>query len=86
MRWNSHFDDWIRDEIVELAAEAGVQPSFPIPDVLATHIVTEETFGIITVPKTLVKHYQMRPLETSEALAIPMTCDTPVHLLTRLST
>jgi hypothetical protein len=29
--FNTHFDDWTHDEIVELAAEAGVSPSFPIP-------------------------------------------------------
>ena len=55
-----------------------MQPSFPIPDVLATPIVMEENFGIIAVPKTLVEHYQMRSLPASDALAIPMTGDTPL--------
>jgi hypothetical protein len=32
----SHFDQWISDEIVELAAEVGIKLSFPIPEVLAT--------------------------------------------------
>ena len=61
--WNSHFDDWLRDEIVELAAEVGVQPSFPIPDVLATHIVMEETFWHYSCSKdwNIIKwgHYQL---------------------------
>jgi hypothetical protein len=34
--FNTHFDNWTCDEIVELAAKAGVPPSFLIPDILAT--------------------------------------------------
>jgi len=48
--WSSHYDDWACDEIMELASEAGIKPSFKIPNVLAIRIVTDETFGIIDVP------------------------------------
>lgn len=84
--WNSHYDDWTKDEIVELAAEAGVKPSFPTPEILATRIVTEETFGIIAVPNSLVIKYKLQPVTHTNAAKMPMAGDTPVHLLTRLST
>jgi len=35
-RHTGHFNTWLQDEIVEKAADAGVQPSFPIPDILPT--------------------------------------------------
>ena len=85
-RFSTHFDDWTRDEIVELAAEAGVSPSFPIPDILATRVVTNETFGIIAIPNTLVTRYGMKPMPNSESQVTPLFKDTPVHLLTRLTT
>jgi len=85
-QWNSHYDDWIRDEIVELAADVGVKPSFEIPDVLATRIVTNETFGIIPVPDALVMQYKLQPVNVAQSPVIPLSGDTPVHLLTRLST
>ena len=85
-QWNSHYDDWIRDEIVELAADVGVKPSFEIPDVLATRIVTNETFGIIPVPDALVMQYKLQPVNVAQSPLIPLSGDTPVHLLTRLST
>jgi hypothetical protein len=84
--FNTHFDDWIRDEIVELAAEAGVAPSFPIPDILATRIVTNETFGIIAIPDTLVTRFGMKSTPTSDSQVTPLVKDTPAHLLTRLTT
>jgi hypothetical protein len=84
--FSTHFDDWTRDEIVELAAEAGVSPSFPIPDILATRIVTNETFGIIAIPETLVTRFGMKSMPTSDSQVTPLVKDTPVHLLTRLTT
>jgi len=84
--FNTHFDDWTRDEIVELAAEAGIPPSFPIPDILATRVVTNETFGIIAIPDTLVTHYGMKSMPNPESHVTPLVKDTPVHLLTRLTT
>ena len=85
-RLSTHFDDWTRDEIVELAAEAGVTPSFPIPDILATRIVTNETFGIIAIPDTLVTSFGMKAMPPSDSPVTPLVKDTPVHLLTRLAT
>jgi hypothetical protein len=84
--FNTHFDDWTRDEIVELAAEAGVAPSFPIPDILATRIVTNETFGIIAIPDTLVTRFGMKSMPTSDYQVTPLVKDTPVHFFTRLTT
>jgi hypothetical protein len=84
--FNTHFGDWTHDEIVELAAEAGVAPSFPIPDILATHIVTNETFGIIAIPTTFVTRFGMKSMPTSDYQVTPLVKDTPVHLLTRLRT
>ena len=83
---STRFEDWTCDEIVELAAEAGVAPSFPIPDILATHIVTNETFGIIAIPDTLVNNFGMKSMPSSESQVTPLVKDTPVHLLTRLTT
>jgi hypothetical protein len=84
--FNNHFDDWIRDEIVELATELGTRPSFSIPDVLATRIMTNETFGIIAVPASLVQKYGLKSTNVPEVVATPVAGETPVHLMTRLST
>ena len=83
--FSTHFDDWTRDEIVELAAEAGVAPLFPIPGILATCIVTNETFGIIFIPDALVTPVRMKSMPTSDFQVTPSIKDT-VHLLTRLTT
>ena len=85
-KFSSHFDDWTRDKIVELAADLGIKPSFSIPDILATHILTNETFGVITVPDSLVTHYGMQTASPPDELITPMAREIPVHLLTRLST
>jgi hypothetical protein len=83
---STHFDDWTCDEIVELVAEAGFAPSFPIPDILATCIVTNETFGIIAIPDTLVTSFGMKSTLLSDSQVTLLVKDTPVHLLTRLTT
>jgi hypothetical protein len=83
--WKSHYDDWKRDEIVELAAEAGIAPSFPIPDVLATRVVTDETFGTIAIPDSLIAQYHLQPSVTE--MSTPHLIDNiPAHLTTKLST
>jgi hypothetical protein len=69
---STHFDDCIHDEIVELAAEAGVTPSFSIPDILATYIVTNETFGIIAIPDTLVTSFGMKAMPPSVSPVTPL--------------
>ena len=85
-KFSSHFDDWTRDEIVELAADPGIKPSLPIPNILATHILTDETFGIIAIPESLVTCYGMKTTSTPDALVIPMEREIPVRLLTQFST
>lgn len=86
--YKSHFNHWIRDDIVEMAAEVGMVPSFPIPHILATRIATTESFGIIPVPKEIVDELGFRPSETpvTDTRVIPLHRGTPVNLLTRLST
>ncbi|KAK7015366.1 hypothetical protein R3P38DRAFT_2437410, partial [Favolaschia claudopus] len=49
-KWSGQFNNWLSDEIVEIAADVGLLPSFPIPEILATRIATDESFGIIPVP------------------------------------
>ena len=84
--WKNHYDDWKRDEIVELAAEAGRVPSFPIPDVLATRIVTDETFGTIAIPDSLIAQYHLRPSAVAEMSTPHLIDNIPAHLTTKLST
>jgi hypothetical protein len=83
----SHFDQWIHDEIVELAAEVGIKPSFAIPDMLATRIATTESFGIIPVPKRIVERlgFKVEPSKSSTDV-IPLYRNIPVHTLSHLST
>ncbi len=71
---------------MKLAAEVGVKPSFPIPDVLATKIMTDESFGIIAIPDSLVAQYHLQPTKSAESPIIPLVDNIPAHLLTRLST
>jgi hypothetical protein len=57
--YHGHFATWLCDEIVEIAAELGVLPSFPIPSILATCIETPESFGIIPLPESITSKYRM---------------------------
>jgi len=83
----SHFDQWIRDDIVELAAEVGIKPSFPIPDVLATRVATTEKFGIIPVPKSIVERLGFTPsTPVTDSNIIPLHRGIPVNSLSQLST
>jgi hypothetical protein len=50
---------------VEKAANAGVQPSFPIPNILPTRIATTESFGIIPVPFNIVQQLGFQPSSSS---------------------
>jgi hypothetical protein len=50
---------------VEKAANAGVQPSFPIPNILPTQIATTESFGIIPVPFNMVQQLGFQPSNSS---------------------
>ena len=71
---------------MEIAVELGVEPSFPCPRVLATHIVTSETFGIHPLTLDLANKYNITALPPQQVTGIPHHHDVPVHLLTRLST
>ena len=59
--YRGHFDFVKRDEICDLAADVGVTPSFPRPQVLATRIHTEERFDIVPLPKSIVAKHGFRP-------------------------
>ncbi|KAF5382657.1 hypothetical protein D9615_003030 [Tricholomella constricta] len=85
-RYRGHFDNWRTDEIVELAAELNINPSFPIPSILGTRIATKESSGIIRVPKSLTSSYGMHRVESVVQEGTPYHRDMPVHLLTHLST
>ena len=83
----SHFNQWICDEIVEIAAEVGIKPSFPIPKILATRIATTESFGIIPVPKKIVEKLGFKvETPTPDTNTIPLYRDIPVNMLSHLST
>jgi hypothetical protein len=74
-------------DIVELAAEVGIKPSFPIPDVLATRIATTEKFGIIPVPKGIVEKLGFTSsAPVTDSNIIPLHCGIPVNSLSQLST
>jgi hypothetical protein len=42
-------------KIVELAADVGISPSCPIPEILSSRIATKESFGIIPVPEKIAE-------------------------------
>ena len=84
--WRNHCDHWKQDEIVELAAEAGIMPSFPIPDILATRVVTDETFGIIAIPDSLIAKYHLQQSAVAEISTPHLIDNIPTHLTTQLST
>ena len=54
-KWSGHHDTYRSDEIVKLAADVGISPSFPIPEILSTCIATKEPFGIIPVPEKITE-------------------------------
>jgi hypothetical protein len=76
----------LRDEIVELAIQVASKPSFPLPRVLSTRIATSETIGILPIGKSLAESYNMTTLPQPNIIGVPHHRDTPVHILTRLST
>ncbi|KAJ7572428.1 hypothetical protein C8J56DRAFT_759951, partial [Mycena floridula] len=85
-KFRGHYDIWICDLIVELAQESGVKPSFPLPAVLSTRIVTNESFGITQVPKSIASKYELQTVDVPIAEGIPTSQHSPIHLLTHLST
>ncbi|KAG6818808.1 hypothetical protein H0H93_001463 [Arthromyces matolae] len=85
-KYRSHFDTWMSDEIVEIAAQVGIKPSFPIPNVLSTRIATNETMGIIRVPVSLAASCGMSYVENPVETGTPNHRDIPVHRLTHFST
>ncbi|CAK5276222.1 unnamed protein product [Mycena citricolor] len=85
-KYRGHFALWDRDEIVELAALVGVKPSFPLPRVLSTRIATTETIGILPISQTLAEKLDMVTLPRPRITGVPHHRDTPVNILTHLST
>jgi hypothetical protein len=81
-----HFFTWWTDEIVELAQEAGVSPSFPVPSILATRIETAESFGIIPIPSLIASDYVIQKIEAPVVQGVPQIRETPVNLLVQLCT
>lgn len=71
---------------MELAQDAGTTPSFPIPTMLRTRVTTKETFGIIPMPQALVTKLGMHTVPKPAVEGVPYFHNSPVHLLTRLST
>jgi hypothetical protein len=61
----------LTDEIVELAQEVGIAPSFPIPNVLATRIKTPESFGIIPIPTSIAADYSIQRVKAPVIQGIP---------------
>ena len=53
-KWSGH-NTYRSDKIVELAADVGISPSFPIPEILSTCIATKESFEIIPVPEKIAE-------------------------------
>nr|GAT42352.1 predicted protein [Mycena chlorophos] len=85
-KYRGHFDIALIDEICEVTADIGVQPSFPPPPVFATRIATSETFGIRPIALALAKKYNITTLPARRIEGLPHHHDIPVHTLTRLFT
>ncbi|KAF9051108.1 hypothetical protein BDZ89DRAFT_1056981 [Hymenopellis radicata] len=85
-KYRGHYDTWLSDEIVELAAALDIAPSFPIPDMLATRIETAESFGIIPIPKSLAQLYGMRITDRAPVTGTPLYHGVPVYRLSHLVT
>ncbi|KAJ6557976.1 hypothetical protein B0H19DRAFT_1291330 [Mycena capillaripes] len=64
----------------------GVKPSFPLPRVLSTRIATSETIRILPISKSLANNLNITTLPRPRIVGVPHHRDTPVNLLTRLST
>ena len=54
-KWSGHHETYGSDEVVELAADVGITPSIPIPEILSTCIATKESFGIAPVPEKIAE-------------------------------
>lgn len=85
-KYKGHYDLWLSDEIVELGIELGVLPSFRPPPVLATRMATSETFGIVPLSSQIAEKFKITMLPNRPIIGVPHHHDTPVHVLTRLST
>ena len=76
--------------MVELAADVGISPSFPIPEILSTCIATKESFGIIPVPEKIAEELgferRKEPVYEVNDKGNLLHRGMPVNTLTRLST
>ena len=55
-----HNDTYRPDKIVELAADLGISPSFPIPEILSTFIATKEYLELFHFQKKLLKNLVLK--------------------------
>ncbi|KAJ7195718.1 hypothetical protein B0H12DRAFT_1169101 [Mycena haematopus] len=85
-KWLGHFDIWLSDDLVEKALNLGIEPSIPIPRLLATRIATSESFGIIPVAATIAKEAAIIQLPPLNLHTVPHHNDVLLHALTRLCT
>lgn len=76
---------WLSDEIVEISTLLDVKPSFQLPCLLATHIATEETFGILPLNATLADSVGIATLPPVRVTGVPYHHDIPVNTLFWLS-
>ncbi|KAJ6502069.1 hypothetical protein C8R45DRAFT_608315 [Mycena sanguinolenta] len=82
-KWLGHHDVWLSDDLVEKALNLGIEPSVPVPRLLATHIATSESFGIIPIAASIATEAAIPRLPPLNLQAVPHHND---RVLTRLST
>jgi hypothetical protein len=74
------------DELVEKALHPGIEPSIPIPRLLATRVATSESFGIIPLASTIANEVAIPQLPSLNHHAVSHHDDSPSHALARLFT
>ncbi|KAJ6490114.1 hypothetical protein C8R45DRAFT_1139189 [Mycena sanguinolenta] len=82
-KWLGHHDVWLSDDLVEKALNLGIEPSIPVPRLLATRIATSESFGIIPIAASIATEAAIPRLPPLNLQAVPHHND---RVLTRLST
>ncbi|KAJ7333477.1 hypothetical protein DFH08DRAFT_966299 [Mycena albidolilacea] len=85
-KWRSHFDIWLLDDLVERALTLGIEPSVPVPRLLATRIATSESFGIIPIGSAIAQEAAIPQLPPLNLQAAPHHNDVRLHALTHLCT
>ncbi|KAJ7356836.1 hypothetical protein DFH08DRAFT_1048015 [Mycena albidolilacea] len=85
-KWLSHFDIWLLDDLVEKALTLGIEPSVPVPRLLATRIATSGSFGIIPIGSAIAREAGIPQLPPLNLQAAPHYNNVLLHTLTRLCT